>query len=51
MKVRLTKDARITVKAGETVEVSPAMAELLMRAYAAEPVPEKKPAAKKKTTE
>lgn len=51
MKVKLVKRARVWHEAGETVEVSPAMAELLMRAYAAEPAPEKKPAAKKKTTE
>ena len=47
MKVKLTKRARVWHEAGEIVEVSPAMAELLMRALAAEPVPEKKQAAKK----
>lgn len=47
MKVKLARRARVWHEAGEIVEVSPAMAELLIRANAAEPAPEKKPAAKK----
>lgn len=47
MKVKLVKRARVWHEAGETVEVSPAMAELLYRAYAAVPVPDKKQAEKK----
>ncbi len=41
MKVRLTKDARITVKAGETVEVSPEVGAFLLSIGSAETVEEK----------
>lgn len=46
MKVRLLRDARVTVKAGEVVEVSPAQAEFLLTVGSAEKVAEKP----KKTT-
>jgi hypothetical protein len=39
MKVRLLRQARITVKAGEIVEVSPAEAAFLLSIRSAEPVP------------
>lgn len=42
MKVRLLRDARITVKAGETVEVSPAVAEFLLSIGSAVKVEPKK---------
>ena len=38
MKVRLIRDSRITVKAGETVEVSPDRAAFLLRYGLADPV-------------
>lgn len=41
MKVKLKKDARITVKAGETVEVSPAQAAFLISLGVAEEEKEK----------
>ena len=42
MKVRLLHQARITVKAGEIVEVSPAEAAFLVSTRSAEPVPAEK---------
>ena len=39
MKVRLIRPSRITVKAGEIVEVSPAEAAFLISTRSAEPVP------------
>lgn len=47
MKVRLIRDARITVKAGETVEVSPAVGAFLLSIGSAVEVKPKK----KKTEE
>lgn len=46
MKVKLLRDARITHKAGEVVEVSPEVYTFLMSVGSAEPVPEKKKSAK-----
>lgn len=46
MKVRLLKDARITVKAGEIVEVSPVDYNNLVTLGIAEPVEKKKRAKK-----
>ena len=54
MKVKLLKDSRVFVKAGETVNVSPAVAKVLFSMKAAEEVteakPEPKPEPKPKTT-
>lgn len=47
MKVRLLKDTRVTVKAGEIVEVSPVDFNNLVTLGAAEPVVDKKKKAKK----
>ena len=41
MKVRLVRDSRITVKAGETVEVSSAVADFLLSVGSAELLPQK----------
>ena len=38
MKVKLSRDARITIKAGETVEVSPVEAAFLVSTRSAVPV-------------
>lgn len=43
MKVRLVRDARITAKAGETVEVSPAVGAFLLSIGSAEVAEETKP--------
>ena len=53
MKVRLLRQARITVKAGETVEISPAEAAFLVSVRSAVYVPAEKktPAAPAKSTE
>ena len=48
MKVKLIRDARITVKAGETVEVSPAVGAFLLSIGSAVEV---KPTKKKKSEE
>ena len=48
MKVRLLVDQRVAHKAGETVEVSPAVADFLLSVGGAERVVEPKPTAKKK---
>lgn len=52
MKVRLLRQSRITVKAGEIVEVSPAEAAFLVSTRSAEPVPAVKetPAAPARST-
>lgn len=51
MKVKLLKDSRVFVKAGETVNFSPAVAKVLFSMKAAEEVkPEPKPEPKPKTT-
>ena len=42
MKMLILKDSRVTVKAGETVEVSPAQADFLMSTGSAIPAPRKK---------
>ena len=42
MKMLILKDSRITVKAGEIVEVSPAQADFLMSTRSAVPAPAKK---------
>lgn len=42
MKVRLLKDTRITMKAGEIVEVSPSVYAFLVSVGSAEPVKETK---------
>ena len=42
MKMLILKDSRVTVKAGETVEVSPAQANFLMSTGSAIPAPRKK---------
>ena len=39
MRLKLLRDARITAKAGEIVEVSPAAARILLDAHMAEPAP------------
>ena len=44
MKMLILKDSRVTVKAGETVEVSPAQADFLMSTGSAIPAPEKRKA-------
>ena len=44
MKMLILKDSRITVKAGEIVEVSPAQADFLMSTRSAVPAPEKRKA-------
>lgn len=49
MKVRLTRDARILHKAGETVEVSPAESRHLCAIGSAVPVPARPSAAKRAT--
>lgn len=43
MKVRLVRDARITVKSGETVEVSPEVGAFLLSIGSAEVAEETKP--------
>lgn len=48
MKVKLLKDARVAVKAGEIVEVSPAQAAFLVSLGFAEEVKEKPKAKKSK---
>ena len=47
MKVRLLRDAKVTVKAGEIVEVSPAEANFLMSVGSAVKAPETKRKPKK----
>lgn len=47
MKVRLIRDAKVTVKAGEIVEVSPAEANFLMSVGSAVKAPETKRKPKK----
>ena len=42
MKMLILKDSRVTVKAGEIVEVSPAQADFLMSTGSAIPAPRKK---------
>ena len=44
MKMLILKDSRVTVKAGETVEVSPAQADFLMSTGSAIPAPAKRKA-------
>ncbi len=48
MKVKLLRDTRVTIKAGEIVEVSPSVAKFLIGLKSAEIAEEEKP--KKKTT-
>lgn len=48
MKVRLLKDARITMKEGDTVEVSPSVGAFLLSVGSAEKVEEKKKPTTKK---
>lgn len=49
MKIRLLRDARITHKKGEIVEVSPSEAKFLLSLHSAEEVKEEKKATRRTT--